>query len=316
MDATYLSDYAYHAQMEPLNAVASVSASGDAAEIWTGTQSPTTAQEATAKVLGISRDRVKLNYLPDGRRLRPARPARFRLHRRCGAAGEGRRPAREGDVDARGRSPERTLPAAVGALSARRHRWFEPAHRLASSPCRRPGDAVLRSGPLRSQQAPRRHPDGRHRACRLRRAQPARRAALSGHRRAHRAVARDRLHRQQVRDRSPSWTKSRASVRHRSAASSGSTCCARTRARRRSSSAWRRWRTGAARARPAARSGWPISTTPARRSPASRRYRSIGRAARSRCTTSGARSTAASRFSPTMSWRRPRAASSTASASR
>ena len=63
MDATYLSDYAYHAQMEPLNAVASVSASGDAAEIWTGTQSPTTAHEATAKALGISRDRVKLNTL-------------------------------------------------------------------------------------------------------------------------------------------------------------------------------------------------------------------------------------------------------------
>ena len=62
MDATYLSDYAYHAQMEPLNAVASVSASGDSAEIWTGTQSQTTAQEATAKALGISRDRVKLNY--------------------------------------------------------------------------------------------------------------------------------------------------------------------------------------------------------------------------------------------------------------
>ncbi len=61
MDATYLSDYAYHAQMEPLNAVASVSASGDAAEIWTGTQSPTTAHEATAKALGISRDKVKLN---------------------------------------------------------------------------------------------------------------------------------------------------------------------------------------------------------------------------------------------------------------
>jgi isoquinoline 1-oxidoreductase beta subunit len=62
MDATYLSDYAYHAQMEPLNAVASVSPAGDAAEIWTGTQSPTTAQEATAKALGISRDQVKLNY--------------------------------------------------------------------------------------------------------------------------------------------------------------------------------------------------------------------------------------------------------------
>ena len=61
MDATYLCDYAYHAQMEPLNAVASVSAAGDAAEIWTGTQSPTTAHEATAKALGISRDKVKLN---------------------------------------------------------------------------------------------------------------------------------------------------------------------------------------------------------------------------------------------------------------
>ncbi len=63
IDALYLCDYAYHAQMEPLNAVASVSASGDAAEVWTGTQSPTTASEATAKALGISRDKVKVNYM-------------------------------------------------------------------------------------------------------------------------------------------------------------------------------------------------------------------------------------------------------------
>ncbi len=63
MDALYLCDYAYHAQMEPLNAVASVSPSGDTVEVWTGTQSPTTASEATAKALGISRDKVKVNYL-------------------------------------------------------------------------------------------------------------------------------------------------------------------------------------------------------------------------------------------------------------
>jgi isoquinoline 1-oxidoreductase beta subunit len=63
MDALYLCDYAYHAQMEPLNAVASVSPSGDAAEVWTGTQSPTTASEATAKALGISRDKVKVHYM-------------------------------------------------------------------------------------------------------------------------------------------------------------------------------------------------------------------------------------------------------------
>ncbi len=61
MDQVYLCDYAYHAQMEPLNAVASVSPAGDSAEIWCGTQSQTMAQEATAKALGITRDKVKLN---------------------------------------------------------------------------------------------------------------------------------------------------------------------------------------------------------------------------------------------------------------
>jgi isoquinoline 1-oxidoreductase beta subunit len=44
MEAEYLCDYAYHAQMEPLNAVASVSAAGDSAEIWVGTQSQSNAR--------------------------------------------------------------------------------------------------------------------------------------------------------------------------------------------------------------------------------------------------------------------------------
>jgi isoquinoline 1-oxidoreductase beta subunit len=61
IEASYVSDYAYHAQMEPLNAVASVSANGDACEIWCGTQSQTMAQEAVAKVLGIAREKVKLH---------------------------------------------------------------------------------------------------------------------------------------------------------------------------------------------------------------------------------------------------------------
>jgi isoquinoline 1-oxidoreductase subunit beta len=63
VDALYLCDYAYHAQMEPLNAVATVSPAGDAAEVWCGTQGPTVAQEAPAKALGIARDKVKVNYL-------------------------------------------------------------------------------------------------------------------------------------------------------------------------------------------------------------------------------------------------------------
>jgi len=63
VDAEYRCDYAYHAQMEPLNAVASVSPAGDAVEIWAGTQSQTTATEAPAKLLGIPRDKVKLHDL-------------------------------------------------------------------------------------------------------------------------------------------------------------------------------------------------------------------------------------------------------------
>jgi isoquinoline 1-oxidoreductase beta subunit len=61
--ADYRCDFAYHAQMEPLNATASVSPTGDSAEVWCGTQSQTMAQEAVAKVLGIPRDKVKLNDL-------------------------------------------------------------------------------------------------------------------------------------------------------------------------------------------------------------------------------------------------------------
>jgi isoquinoline 1-oxidoreductase subunit beta len=60
-EAEYRCDYAYHAQMEPLNAIASVSPSGDSVEIWAGTQSQSIACEAPAKVLGIARDKVKLH---------------------------------------------------------------------------------------------------------------------------------------------------------------------------------------------------------------------------------------------------------------
>ncbi|MFL5101514.1 MAG: molybdopterin cofactor-binding domain-containing protein [Xanthobacteraceae bacterium] len=63
VEAEYRCDYAYHAQMEPLNAVAAVSPAGDAVEIWAGTQSQTTATEAPAKLLGIARDKVKLHDL-------------------------------------------------------------------------------------------------------------------------------------------------------------------------------------------------------------------------------------------------------------
>jgi isoquinoline 1-oxidoreductase subunit beta len=61
LEAEYLCDYAYHAQMEPLNAVAAVAVSGDSAEVWCGTQSQTMALEATANALGLDRTKVKLH---------------------------------------------------------------------------------------------------------------------------------------------------------------------------------------------------------------------------------------------------------------
>jgi isoquinoline 1-oxidoreductase subunit beta len=62
VEAEYRCDYAYHAQMEPLNALASISPAADSAEIWCGTQSQTMAVDAVAKALGIPREKVKLNY--------------------------------------------------------------------------------------------------------------------------------------------------------------------------------------------------------------------------------------------------------------
>jgi isoquinoline 1-oxidoreductase subunit beta len=62
IEGEYRCDYAYHAQMEPLNAIASVSPSGDAVELWCGTQGPTMAVETAAKALGIPRDKVSLHY--------------------------------------------------------------------------------------------------------------------------------------------------------------------------------------------------------------------------------------------------------------
>lgn len=63
VEATYQTDFAYHAQMEPLNAVAAVNASADGAEIWCGTQAPTTAQRAVARALRIADDKVVLHAM-------------------------------------------------------------------------------------------------------------------------------------------------------------------------------------------------------------------------------------------------------------
>ncbi len=60
-EGEYRADYAYHAQMEPLNSVAAVSPKGDAVEVWVGTQSQTITVTAVAQALGIAEDKVKFN---------------------------------------------------------------------------------------------------------------------------------------------------------------------------------------------------------------------------------------------------------------
>ena len=100
VESVYRCDYAYHAQMEPLNAVASVSSAGDAAEIWCGTQSQPVAVEATANALGIPKSKVVVARHADGRWLRPSRQPRPGVRGRCRPAVERGETAGQGHVDA------------------------------------------------------------------------------------------------------------------------------------------------------------------------------------------------------------------------
>jgi isoquinoline 1-oxidoreductase beta subunit len=65
-DALYTSDPAYHAQIEPLNAIASVSDDGKSAEIWVGTQSQSTTIIGSAETLGTTIDKIKLHPIMMG----------------------------------------------------------------------------------------------------------------------------------------------------------------------------------------------------------------------------------------------------------
>ncbi|QDL93151.1 xanthine dehydrogenase family protein molybdopterin-binding subunit [Paroceanicella profunda] len=64
--AHYTTEHVYHAQMEPLNVVASVDEDGLGAEIWIGTQSQTVSVAIAAAVLGTTPDRIRLNAMQMG----------------------------------------------------------------------------------------------------------------------------------------------------------------------------------------------------------------------------------------------------------
>jgi isoquinoline 1-oxidoreductase beta subunit len=61
MRAEYRTRYVYHAQMEPLNATASVAPDGKSAEVWIGTQSPSGVMSAIAQALDTTPDRINVH---------------------------------------------------------------------------------------------------------------------------------------------------------------------------------------------------------------------------------------------------------------
>lgn len=63
IEREYFADYVYHAQMEPLNATASVNEAGDGAELWVGTQTQSLTTLAAAKTLGTTPDKIKLHEM-------------------------------------------------------------------------------------------------------------------------------------------------------------------------------------------------------------------------------------------------------------
>jgi isoquinoline 1-oxidoreductase beta subunit len=59
--AEFRSDYGYHAQMEPLNAVVRINDAGTAAEVWEGSQAPDATRDEVAKALGLKPEAVTMH---------------------------------------------------------------------------------------------------------------------------------------------------------------------------------------------------------------------------------------------------------------
>ncbi len=201
MEAEYRCDYAYHAQMEPLNAIASVSPSGDSVEIWAGTQSQTTATEAPAKILGIPKNKVKLNdtLMGGGFGRRGNRDVDFIIDAVL-MSKEAGRPVkvmwtREDDI-ANGRFRPISAHAVKAGFELVRQAVDLAAPYRCGSRWGLHGPGALPGGGRQGL-----HRDAGRRPQGLRRAAPAGGAALPRHRGAYQSVARDQLPRQPVCDR-------------------------------------------------------------------------------------------------------------------
>ena len=66
VEADYLSDYAYHAQMEPMAAVVAVESDGRGAEVWAATQTQSWTMRTITEVLDTTPARVRLHMMTMG----------------------------------------------------------------------------------------------------------------------------------------------------------------------------------------------------------------------------------------------------------
>jgi isoquinoline 1-oxidoreductase beta subunit len=66
VEATYATEHVYHAQLEPLAAVAAVDADGKGAEIWLGTQAQTSTLAVATELLGTTPERIRFHALQMG----------------------------------------------------------------------------------------------------------------------------------------------------------------------------------------------------------------------------------------------------------
>lgn len=66
MEGEYQTDYAYHAALEPLNAVVWVKDGGQGVEAWVGTQAPAYTVDAIARTIDMERSAIQLHRMPMG----------------------------------------------------------------------------------------------------------------------------------------------------------------------------------------------------------------------------------------------------------
>jgi isoquinoline 1-oxidoreductase beta subunit len=68
LESSYQSDHAYHAQMEPFNAIVSIDENAKRAEVWAGSQAPVSVVRQVARITGFKQKQINLNrvYLGGG----------------------------------------------------------------------------------------------------------------------------------------------------------------------------------------------------------------------------------------------------------